>query len=71
MLIIGFLASIVIIAALSVLVWSSHMRTSIILGALALLFLPFGLLVGLGYLAPKALNFILSYRPLKEVEVHS
>ena len=40
----------------AVLVWSSRIRSSMIMATLAVLFMPFGLLVGIGYFIPKAMK---------------
>ena len=60
------LLSLALIGILSVL-RSSKLRTSVVIGALAILFMPFGILVAIGWIIPKISQVLLPYLPLKDV----
>lgn len=45
---------------------SKRFRASVLVAGLAVLFLPFGVLVAIGWVLPKALQLIMPYLPLKD-----
>ncbi|WP_218109956.1 hypothetical protein [Oligoflexus tunisiensis] len=46
---------------------SKRIRAAVLVTGLAVLFMPFGVLVAIGWVLPKALQLILPYAPLKDV----
>jgi hypothetical protein len=47
-------------------IMSKRVRASVLVVGLAVLFMPFGVLVAIGWVLPKALQIVLPYLPLKD-----
>jgi len=54
------------VSGMIAMVMSKRVRASVLVAGLAVLFLPFGVLVAIGWVLPKALQLILPYLPLKD-----
>ncbi len=45
---------------------SKRVRATVLVAGLAVLFMPFGVLVAIGWVLPKAIQIVLPYLPLKD-----
>ncbi|MDQ3231895.1 MAG: hypothetical protein M3Q07_08760 [Pseudobdellovibrionaceae bacterium] len=54
------------VSGIIAMVISKRFRASVLVAGLAVLFLPFGVLVVIGWVLPKALQLLLPYLPLKD-----
>lgn len=54
------------VSGIAAMVFSKRIRASILVAGLAVLFLPFGVLVAIGWALPKAIQLVLPYLPLKD-----
>jgi hypothetical protein len=54
------------VSAIITMVVSRRLRTSVLVVGLTVLFLPFGVLVAIGWIMPKALQLVVPYLPLKD-----
>lgn len=55
------------VSAMIAMVMSRRVRAAVLVMGLTALFLPFGVLVAIGWILPKALQLIVPYLPLKDV----
>ncbi len=47
-------------------IMSKRVRATVLVTGLAVLFMPFGVLVAIGWVLPKAIQIVLPYLPLKD-----
>ncbi len=47
-------------------IMSKRVRATVLVAGLAVLFMPFGVLVAIGWVLPKAIQIVLPYLPLKD-----
>jgi hypothetical protein len=55
-----------LVSGMIAMVMSKRVRASVLVVGLAVLFMPFGVLVAIGWVLPKALQLVLPYLPLKD-----
>ncbi|HET9237251.1 MAG TPA: hypothetical protein VFO10_08365 [Oligoflexus sp.] len=55
-----------LVSGMIAMVMSKRVRASVLVAGLAVLFMPFGVLVAIGWVLPKALQIVLPYLPLKD-----
>ncbi len=46
---------------------SKRLRASVLVAGLAVLFMPFGILVAIGWILPRAIQLVVPYLPLRDV----
>ncbi len=54
------------VGAVIAMIMSKRIRASVLVVGLAVLFMPFGVLVAIGWVLPKAVQLVLPYLPLKD-----
>jgi hypothetical protein len=55
------------VSGITAMILSKRIRAAVLVAGLAVLFMPFGVLVAIGWVLPKALQLILPYAPLNDV----
>jgi hypothetical protein len=54
------------VSGMIAMVMSKRVRASVLVAGLAVLFMPFGVLVAIGWVLPKAVQLLLPFLPLKD-----